>query len=394
MNINEIIYHKLINKTTPEEEAVFSQWLNESPTHQKMFDEMLNHEQFSDTYKTYSKLDIEAAWEKIIKNKEKENTFHMIFPRSIFKYAVIILVLLIAGASFWYSQYTKVTPPEISESVKHAMEQSVQSGKQEAVIEDNLLTLWTGKREDVDRVEANGKNRSSAELSEAEHALTKEQLITAKRITTKHDKEFWVTLDDGSLVHLNNNTRIIYPERFGKGDRNVILEGEAYFMIAKDKSRPFVVHTPSGEIKVYGTEFNVNTMHEDASTSVVLVKGSIGVTPKGGKERIMKPGEEATFNAQTSFFTIQSVNVDPYIAWNTGDFFFHEWTLQQIMDVMAKWYNVSVEFSDEEVAGKKLNGIFSRYSDIQEIMETIKIVTGYSITINNHHIIIKKQANE
>ncbi len=394
MNINEIIYHKLINKTTPEEEAVFSQWLNESPTHQKMFDEMLNHEQFSDTYKTYSKLDIEAAWEKIIKNKEKENTFHMTFPRSIFKYAVIILVLLIAGASFWYSQYTKVTPPEISESVKHAMEQSVQSGKQEAVIEDNLLTLWTGKREDVDRVEANGKNRSSAELSEAEHALTKEQLITAKRITTKHDKEFWVTLDDGSLVHLNYNTRIIYPERFGKGDRNVILEGEAYFMIAKDKSRPFVVHTPSGEIKVYGTEFNVNTMHEDASTSVVLVKGSIGVTPKGGKERIMKPGEEATFNAQTSFFTIQSVNVDPYIAWNTGDFFFHEWTLQQIMDVMAKWYNVSVEFSDEEVAGKKLNGIFSRYSDIQEIMETIKIVTGYSITINNHHIIIKKQANE
>ena len=274
------------------------------------------------------------------------------------------------------------------------MEQSVQSGKQEAVIEDNLLTLWTGKREDVDRVEANGKNRSSAELSEAEHALTKEQLITAKRITTKHDKEFWVTLDDGSLVHLNYNTRIIYPERFGKGDRNVILEGEAYFMIAKDKSRPFVVHTPSGEIKVYGTEFNVNTMHEDASTSVALVKGSIGVTPKGGKERIMKPGEEATFNAQTSFFTIQSVNVDPYIAWNTGDFFFHEWTLQQIMDVMAKWYNVSVEFSDEEVAGKKLNGIFSRYSDIQEIMETIKIVTGYSITINNHHIIIKKQANE
>ncbi|MBR5351284.1 MAG: FecR domain-containing protein [Prevotella sp.] len=394
MNINEIIYHKMINKTTPEEEAVFSQWLNESPTHQKMFDEMLNHEQFSDTYKTYSKLDIEAAWEKIIKKKEKENTFHMTIPRSIFKYAVIILVLLIAGASFWYSQYTKVIPPEISESVKHAMEQSVQSGKQEAVIEDNLLTLWTGKREDVDWVEANGKNRSSAELSEAEHALTKEQLITAKRITTKHDKEFWVTLDDGSLVHLNYNTRIIYPERFGKGNRNVILEGEAYFMIAKDKSRPFIVHTPNGEIKVYGTEFNVNTMHEDASTSVVLVKGSIGITPKGGKERMMKPGEEATFNVQTSFFTIQPVNVDPYIAWNTGDFFFHEWTLQQIMDVMAKWYNVSVEFSDEEVSGKKLNGVFSRYSDIQEIMETIKIVTGFSITINNHHIIIKKQANE
>ncbi len=385
MNINEIIYHKITNSITVEEETELNKWLDASPLHQRMYEEMLNSEHFSDIYKIYSQLDIESAWKKIMESNEKENTSQPAIPRSILRYAAAILVLIIAGTFFWYSQYTKVTPPEIPESVKRAMQQSILSEKQEAVIDKPKVIMEEGVRAD-NTEDINPKN-DNLPVQPSLTTMSKDQLLAARRITTMHDKEYWVTLDDGTLVHLNYNTRLIYPEKFGKGDRNVILDGEAYFMVAKDRSRPFIVHIPSGSIKVYGTEFNINT---SGSPSVVLIKGSISVTPSEGKEQILKPGEQAMYNPQSSTFIIEPINVEPYIAWNTGDFVFHEWPLSRIMNIMSKWYNVSVEFSDEEVADKKLNGIFSRYSNIEETMETIKIVTGFTILINNNHIIIKK----
>lgn len=100
---------------------------------------------------------------------------------------------------------------------------------------------------------------------------TVEQLLEARRITTYQDKEYWLTLDDGTLVHLNYNTRMVCPERFIDGTRDVILDGEAYFMVAHDSRHPFVVHTPQGDIRVYGTEFNVSTRDGDC-TEVVLAE--------------------------------------------------------------------------------------------------------------------------
>ncbi|MBO5601509.1 MAG: DUF4974 domain-containing protein [Prevotella sp.] len=384
MNINEIIFHKITHQITAEEEALLSKWLKASPAHQRMYVEMLDSDHFSDTYKTYSQLDIESAWKKIMESSEKSNTSQLVISRSILRYAAAILVLIVAGAFFWYSQYTKVTPPEISESVKHAMQQSILSEKHQAVIDQPKVIMEESGTENTKDIHQEDIHQS---VQPSLTTMSKDQLLAARRITTMHDKEYWVTLDDGTLVHLNYNSRLIYPEKFGRGDRNVILDGEAYFMVAKDRSRPFIVHIPGGSIKVYGTEFNVNTSE---SPSVVLIKGSISVTPTEGKEQILKPGEQATFNQQSSTFIIEPTNVEPYIAWNTGDFVFHEWPLSRIMNIMSKWYNVDVEFSDEEVANKKLNGIFSRYSNIEETMETIKIVTGFTILINNNHIIIKK----
>lgn len=384
MNINEIIFHKITHQITADEEALLSKWLKASPTHQRLYEEMLDSEHFSDTYKTYSQLDIEQAWKKIMESSEKSNTSQPVISLSILRYAAAILVLIVAGTFFWYSQYTKVTPPEISESVKHAMQQSILSEKHQAVIDQPKVIMEESGTEKTKDIHPEDIHQS---VQPSLTTMSKDQLLAARRITTMHDKEYWVTLDDGTLVHLNYNSRLIYPEKFGRGDRNVILDGEAYFMVAKDRSRPFIVHIPGGSIKVYGTEFNVNTSE---SPSVVLIKGSISVTPTEGKEQILKPGEQATFNQQSSTFIVEPTNVEPYIAWNTGDFVFHEWPLSRIMNIMSKWYNVDVEFSDEEVANKKLNGIFSRYSNIEETMETIKIVTGYTILINNNHIIIKK----
>ena len=401
MNINEIIYHKIAGLITADEEKVLEQWLNDSPSHRQKYEQLLNAPDFSTYYFIYRHLDVERAWENLIGNESlddneetdkihKESRFTLL---RVLKYAAAVLFLIVAGVGYWYSQYTKVTPPEISESVQIAMRQSAQSGKTDAVIEEVLdlsAKNSVGRNENQEKKDDRrvlneaGRDESSAP-SLSPFTFSKEQLLAARRITTHHDKEFWLTLDDGTLVHLNYNTHLIYPEKFGRSDRNVVLDGEAYFMVARDKSRPFIVHTPNGDVKVYGTEFNVNTNH---FTSVVLVKGSVSVTPVGGKEIMLKPGQQCELSSEKLQLT--TVDVEPYIAWNTGDFIFHDWTLRQIMSVLAKWYNVTVEFSSDDIAKQKFYGSFSRYDNIQSTMETIEAVTGYTIKLNNNKIIIKK----
>ncbi|MBR1462050.1 MAG: DUF4974 domain-containing protein, partial [Prevotella sp.] len=212
---------------------------------------------------------------------------------------------------------------------------------------------------------------------------------------------FWLTLEDGTLVHLNYNTRLIYPEKFGRGDRNVILDGEAYFMVAKDKSRPFIVHTPQGDVKVYGTEFNVNTRTEvrgehkqdkslTATTTVVLVKGSVSVIPTGGKETMLKPGQQATVNGQWSTVNVENVDVEPYVAWNEGKFSFRNWQLERIMDVLSRWYGYSVEYRDSSIRQLTFSGNFNRYEKIRPTMDFISEVAGLKIEIKQNKIIIEK----
>ena len=215
----------------------------------------------------------------------------------------------------------------------------------------------------------------SANLS----SLSKDQLLSARRITTRHDKEFWLTLDDGTLVHLNYNTHLIYPERFGRGSRNVVIEGEAYFMVAKDRSRPFIVHTLDGDVRVYGTEFNVNS--KDVSTTIVLVEGTVSVTPTGGREQMMRPNEQATIDSNTSSSRIEPVDVNPYIAWHTSSFAFVNYTIEDIARVLSNWYNVEIIISDESIKKERFSGFFDKYLPKEQVFDAISKSSNLSI----HH---------
>ena len=230
----------------------------------------------------------------------------------------------------------------------------------------------------------------------------------ASCVTTLSDKEYWVTMSDGTLVHLNYNTRVIYPEKFVGDSRDVYLDGEAYFMVAKDKRHPFIVHTPQGDIRVHGTEFNVSTRGGESGkwkeesgkwkeergkwkeaycTEVVLVKGSVGVTPTSGSEQMMRPGQKCSIlNSQ---FSIDEVDVEPYVAWNTGTFVFEDCPLSQLMDVLSKWYGFKVVFQSTEAWEKHFTGEIDRYGSIRPTLEAISQVTGLSLYVRDGKIVIE-----
>ena len=370
--ISDLLYKYTINALNDDERRELDAWVAARPDRQSYLQMLSSPQSLQDDYRRRKSIDVQKAIRemeaRIGKTEKASRSSGSRFP--FFRIAAV-LVLLLVGGTFWYHRgQTRVTPPEISEEVQLAMEQSRKMGKSGAEV-------LSGKA--VEEV-----------MSTEERALYHvddnfaEQLEEARRITTYQNKEYWVTLDDGTLVHLNYDSRLIYPEHFGDR-RDVILDGEAYFMVAKDKSRQFVVHTPQGDVKVYGTEFVVNTRKSDAEDHkdmyVVLVKGSVGFTANDGREQMLTPGQELSM--VHSQLTVTDIDTAPFVAWNEGEFVFNNWSLERIMSVISRWYGLKVEFYNSSLGGRKFSGSLSRYEDIKPTIETIETVTGTTITINH-----------
>lgn len=377
-HITTLIIKHTLQVITPSEQQELNAWREADERHEKAFQWLSNRDNLEKDYRFRQSIDVEYSLQEFKERLESEQTTKVVSLRSrlfntkLYRVAAVIILLIMGGVFWYHREYTRVTPPEISQEVEYAMQESQSKGWQGA----EIITSATPQKQVITEEE-------SARYHVDEDFA--EQLAEAKRITTYHDKEYWVTLDDGSLVHLNYDSRLIYPEKFGDR-RDVILEGEAYFMVAHDKSRQFVVHTPQGDVKVYGTEFNVNTRNENEAVNVVLVKGSVSFTPTDGNEVLMNPGQELSF--ANNQLTLRLTDTAPYVAWNEGEFIFSDWTLGRILNVIARWYGLEVVFMDKELSNHKFSGSLSRYEDLKPTLETIEMVTGMRLNVNNQKLYI------
>jgi ferric-dicitrate binding protein FerR (iron transport regulator) len=160
-------------------------------------------------------------------------------------------------------------------------------------------------------------------------------------------------------------------------------------MVAKDKSRKFVVHTPQGDIKVYGTEFNVNTRKDEEAVSVVLVNGSVSFVSSAGKEMMMQPGQELT--VVDTQLLVTSIDTAPYVAWNTGLFVFKNSTLEYIMDVLSQWYGIhQVNYANDSLRKICFTGNLKRYGNIDRILEAIMLACDLKIQLSDDTITIQE----
>jgi len=399
-NINTLIRKYLSGDISDDEYQLLSETLANDKNTAKHLEQMTEADDLTKRYKEYASVDTEAALQKFIKQyvdngeagkaAETPRKPRKTMRYSLLRYAAVVALLIFGGAFWYHREYTRVTPPVITEEVQQAMEQSRESGREGA----DIVSTVTSRQQIISEEEC--------ELYHVDENFA-EQLAEAKRITTYHDKEYWVTLDDGTLVHLNYNSRLIYPEKFGDR-RDVILEGEAYFMVAKDKSRQFVVHTPQGDVRVYGTEFMVNTAERmetrlesptgesryHQATSVVLIEGSISFTPESGNELMMSPGQKLV--ADKDQLLVTTTDTAPYVAWNTGLFVFKNSTLENLMDVISRWYGVeNVSYGNEQLRKMHFTGNFKRYGSIERILDAIMMTCDINIDYHNHTITIEKR---
>ncbi len=381
MDIFDIISRSLMYDLDAEEQRQLDQWLAGSEEHQRLYRALLAKDDLAEQYHAYMSLDSEKAWRKqasLIEQAEgddapRHHRFYHIPRRYIGRVAAAIVGVLLVAGGYWfhYGQPVPKAPVPVSQEMVAAMQKAEQSSSNEAT-----LQVGDEKPQQVRSLSALLKIMARQDVDE-------EMLGT---IITRHDKEFWMSLPDGTRVHLNGNSRLSYPLAFTGDQREVALVGEAYFIVAKDKEHPFIVHTAKGDVKEYGTEFNVNTQGD--KTCVVLVKGSISVRVEDGKEQMMTPGDKAELAMQG--VTMSRVDVAPYVAWNTGHFSFEDCRLDELMQVVARWYGLQVVFTSDQLRTVRFTGSLSRYESIENTLEVIGAIANVKVEQQDTRIIISK----
>lgn len=381
MDIFDIISRSLICDLDAGEQRQLDQWLTESEEHQRLYRALLAKDDLTEQYHAYMSLDSEKAWRKqasLIEQTEdassrRHHRFYHIPRRYMGRAAAVIVGMLLVAGSYWsyHSRPVQKTPVPVSQEMVTAMQQAEQSCSNEAT-----LQIGDEKPQQVRSLSALLKMMARQDIDEEMQGT----------IITRNGKEFWMSLPDGTRVHLNGNSQLSYPLAFTGDQREVALVGEAYFIVAKDKEHPFIVHTAKGDVKEYGTEFNVNTQGD--KTCVVLVKGSISVRAEGGKEQMMTPGDKAELAMQG--LTMSRVDVAPYVAWNTGHFSFEDCRLDELMQVVAKWYGLQVVFTSDQLRTVRFTGSLSRYESIENTLEVIGAIANVKVEQQDTRIIISK----
>jgi len=184
-----------------------------------------------------------------------------------------------------------------------------------------------------------------------------------------------ITLPDGSVVTLNTNSHISYPEKFTKNNRTVKFEGEAFFNIRKNPLKPFIIETDKARIKVLGTSFNVNT--ENKKTEVVVKTGKVELknTRKKQNKVILIPGEKGISDAKNIYK--QKNNNPNYLSWKTHFFTYNNEKLKNIVSDINKTYQINIVFKNAEI-GEIITGktSFNNYN----------IDTIVKIICETHHL--------
>ena len=197
-----------------------------------------------------------------------------------------------------------------------------------------------------------------------------------------------ITLDDGTKVWVNAETKLKYPVSFAGEQREVILEGEAFFEVVKDK-KPFIVKTSFGDVRVLGTAFGINAYVDQPEGYTTLVRGKVSVTAGAGEPLVIQPGEQVV-SSKDGKTRKQEVNVDEFVGWKDGIYVFRDKKLVDIMNPLERWYNISVLFEDESLKSLLFTGNLKRYDDINVFFDALSRTGDLKYRVERNHVILYK----
>jgi len=386
--IKSLLQKFVLNQCTPEETNEVIAYYKKN----KLTDDFPSVEDIQALLGETPKMDRQTADDIFLNilsaSKENETTIQIVPERSNFKkyisIAASIIVLLSIGFFYKQSLSTKLVEQKFDFKSSDIVLQ-LEDGKTQIISENNSAQVKDAKGNIV------GNQNGNKIVYDANTGLEK---VAYNIIKIPYGKKFKLQLSDGTMVQLNSGTTLKYPVKFIAGEnRQVFLNGEAFFDVAKDKKHPFIVNADALNVRVLGTHFNVSNYPEDAATDVVLVEGSVGMYGlneefDANKNTVLKPGYKGSFNRENNAISTKAVITDIYTSWINGGLTFRNMTFKNIITKLERRYNVTIVNKNEKLANEKFNASFKEES-IENVMSYFNDIHGINYTIKNNQILIK-----
>lgn len=381
------LVEKFLNGTaSDEEEAKLHKWYDK-----KGFD---SEEIMIDT-DGESKQDVkERLFNAISAKKENTGKVQLVKNRWTIRlsYAAAILIFLLSGTYFIFINNRSNEPIHYTQLMKNDVGPAG---------ENAILEFDDGKLVGLDSTKIHDSlNSYGVALTKDRHGMlslsikpgTKGLKNRTNTIRTPKGGHFHLILSDGTKVWLNASTLIRFPSSFTDAQREIYLEGEAYFEVAKvqnfeNKNIPFIIKTQQQQITVLGTNFNVSSYPNDENERTTLSEGSVKVSPRGSDQfMLLKPGEQSLVQENT--VTKQLADLESTLAWKDGDFIFNHENLFDIMKKIERWYDVEVVFDEDVNKNRTFSGAVSRSRNLSDVLELLKMTGKVNFKIEGRRVFV------
>ena len=382
IEVSRLIVKDLQGCISPEEKVMLDKWLEESSENREIYHRVQGRVNREERQRIIRKLNKRAAWERVDRNTKKYR--HPILRRCMKYAATIVLPLFMVGVGFYLIRDKEEIHP-VAEMVK------ISPGvtKAELVLADgHKVVLGT---ETIDSLVSEEGVNIVKDGNGVSYLGNKEEGDLAYNIMrVPRGGEFKVRLQDGTLVYMNSETELKYPVRFVGKERRVYLSGEAYFEVQRDTTKPFIVVMNGNEVRVLGTEFNVRSYEDEKCQFTTLVAGKVLLTTHDHRCIELLPNEQGIVDPQGDIRKEQ-VDVALYTAWKDGNFVFRKQSLEHIMEIVERWYDLKVTFEDECCKQVSFSGNVERYDDFSKLAEMLEATGSVKFRIKNNEIYVTKR---
>lgn len=349
-----------------EEEKGIEQVLLEVKGMNTLVEELKDKERIEYEMPIIAKFNTEKALSKLKNRKQVKR-------RGILSWIAAASVVVIAGVSAWIllSQEPDVDNLSVTEKFepgKAIVTLEMASGLKYRL--DTLSSVVRNNRVNVAFDNNDGVLKIKEQDSLADGA-TKE--IGYNTVNVPYGGTYTVELCDGTKVYLNSGTTLEFPSRFDGKVRSVILKGEAYFDVARNVSKPFVVEVDEMKVKVLGTSFNVKSYVDEPGVYTTLVEGSVAILRDGQPEKKIKPGEQAYYNKGVGTLSIAEVDVNEFTSWKDGLFYFKDIALEEILRIVSRWYDLEVFYMNQGAKSVIYSGKLPMYSSVEDVLRKFEI---------------------
>lgn len=312
------------------------------------------------------------------KHKERSKSRFFQF-NNLLKYAALLVIIIGLSGFFFLLNNKNTFKKHLVATEFNSNEILLQTSKNEFYkITETTNNKWlTNHGEFVSVDSDNISFVASDNISKGEEKYT---------IYVPAGKKFHLTLVDGTEVELNSNSTITFNNSITSKKRYINFTGEAFFDVAHNEERPFIVQSSEAIIEVLGTEFNISNYKENGYICATLVDGSIKISNSQGKSQIIKPGEQAKLFHNQNKVIVQSVDVQEVVAWTSGRMIFRNETLENLIPKMNRWFDVEFVILDENLKDYRFNGTLKKENDLTHYLQILKYTEGISYKIENKQV--------
>ena len=377
--IKSIIYRYLCGELSESEQTILESWLCEK-SHRELLQRICDGERILEKSFYFDRLDKgrERTWGRL----KRATGLHQ---RAVLRRWIVAASLFIPF--LWCGLYWNVF--QFSSEMSDHQQTKIAPGISVAQLclpDGNVINLDKDKIYNLQLSEG-GRFVNEQGVLTYEGGNSKMNVIQYNEIWIPRGGEYKLVLPDGTIVWLNAESSLRFPTSFTDNERKVYAKGELYFDV-KDEVKPFIVDVERGyTIRVLGTEFNLRA-YDDSPVVTTLVEGCVQVW-SASDSVLLSPGQQALEMSGNHGIEVLDVDVVPYVAWHEGKFHFVRTPLKDIMEELARWYDVEVVFENPTVREECFTIEMQRFDDFNKVLRLIERTGMVTISVEAHTVTIK-----